>query len=345
MTDEFKLCTKCIMPESKPNISFDESGVCNACQNAKKSADIDWDSRWDDLVKIADSVEDHGGYNIVIPVSGGKDSTYLAVIAKDLGLRPLCVNVSPCEPTPLGEKNLKNLSELGFDIFRFIPNAKIMPELVKRSFYEDGDPCTSHEFMLYSIPLKVAMKFNIPLIMWAENSQVEYGNFDIQCGLWGRSHKHWLSSTVTEDDLIPFYQPTEKEIEDSEIKALYLSDYIRWDSRQVADFAINHGLEARPKDELLGTGGYWDFEQLDDECPVIGHHIKHQKFGYGRATDQACRDIRSGYINREHGLQLAKKYDGYLSHEYIENFCKYIGIDKEEFHRVCKSFYRNPVVL
>lgn len=340
---EFELCSKCIMPSSKPGISFDSKGVCNACQNAEK--EIDWDSRWDDLVKIAGKAKGHAGYNILIPVSGGKDSTYLAITAKELGLRPLCVNVAPCEPTPLGERNLANLSKLGFDVFRFFPNAQLMPQLVKRSFCEDGDPCTSHEFMLYSIPLKMAMRFDIPLIMWAENSMVEYGNFDIQCGLWGRKHTHWLGDGVIEDDLIPFYQPTEQEIEDSGIKALYLSDYVKWDSRKVAKFAIEHGLEIRSKEELLGTGGYWDFEQLDDEGPVIGHYLKYQKFGYGRATDQACRDIRAGHITREHGLRLAEKYDGCLNPDYITNFCKYIGIDKEEFHKVCKGFYRNPVIL
>lgn len=340
--NEFELCKRCIMPTSKPGISF-KDGVCNACQNAEK--EIDFDSRWDDLVKIAGKAKEKEGYNILVPVSGGKDSTYLAMTARDLGLRPLCVNVAPCEPTPLGERNLANLSKLGFDVFRFFPNGRIMPALVKRSFYEDGDPCTSHEFMLYSIPLKMAMKFNISLIMWAENSMVEYGNFDIQCGLWGRNHTHWLGDEITEEDLIPFYQPTEQEIDDSGIKALYLSDYVRWDSRKVAKAAIERGLEIRPEHELMGTGGYWDFEQLDDEGPVIGHYLKYQKFGYGRATDQACRDIRLGYITREHGLKLAEKYDGHLNPDYIDNFCKYIGIDKEEFHKVCKSFYRNPVIL
>ena len=342
--EETKRCTKCIMPDTKPGISF-KVGICNACQNAEKNDGVDWDKRWDDLEKIAESVKGHHGYNILIPVSGGKDSTYLAMTARNLGLRPLCVNIAPCEPTELGERNLANLSRLGFDVFRFFPNQKIMPALVKRSFYEDGDPCTSHEFMLYSIPLKIAMNFNIPLIMWAENSQIEYGNFDLQCGLWGRNHTHWLGNGITEDDLIPFYQPTEKEIEDSGIKALYLSDYIRWDSRKVADFAINHGMEIRPQREIEGTGGYWDFEQLDDEGPVIGHYLKFQKFGYGRATDQACRDIRLGYVTREHGLKLVEKYDGKLNPAYIENFCKYINIDKKEFDRVCESFYRNPVIL
>jgi len=341
-----KYCSKCIMIHSKPGISFDSRGVCNACQAAEANDKVDWDSRWNDLVKIADVARKKSGYNILVPVSGGKDSTYLATTVRDrLGLTPLCVNVAPCEPTPLGERNLANLSRLGFDILRFFPNAKIMPELVKRSFYEDGDPCTSHEFMLYSIPQKIAMLYGIKLITWGENCQTEYGNPDIVCGLWGRQADHWLSKTITKTDLIPFELPTEQQIKDAELRPVYLSDHQRWDSRAVARHSIANGMEIRPKREVEGTGGYWDFEQLDDESPVIGHYLKYQKFGYGRATDQACRDIRLGHITRDEGLEMAKRYDGKLNPLYVVNFCKYIGITVSEFYRVCESFYRNPVVL
>lgn len=362
-------CTNCCMPDTKPGYSSKE-GVCNACQFAEYEKTVDWNKRWDNLLDIAVSVlycrlridtSDQikakviipNKYNVVIPVSGGKDSTFVALTARDrLGLNPLCVNVAPCEPTERGERNLRNLSRLGFDIFRFLPNQKIMPKLVKRSFYEDGDPCTSHEFMLYSVPVRVAMQYKIPLIIWGENTQLMYGNpggsEDASeqkniGGLWGRDATHWLCEGVREKDLISFQHPTSQEIKDAGVKAIYLGDYIQWDSRKVAEFAIEHGMETRPDEELLGTGGFWPFEQLDDEFPVIGHNIKFQKFGYGRATDQACRDIRCGYIDREEGFGLARKYDGQLNPYYVERFCKYIGITEREFYMVCESFYRNPV--
>jgi hypothetical protein len=199
--------------------------------------------------------------------------------------------------------------------------------------------------MLYNLPLRTALNFDIPLIMWAENSQVEYGNFDLQCGLWGRDYTHWVGQGIVEPDLVAFKQPTEKEIKRSGIKAVYLSNHIRWDSRKVGQFSVEHGLEVRKPEELLGTGGYWDFEQLDDEGPVIGHYLKFMKFGYGRATDQACRDIRLGYITREQGLELVKQCDGQLNPEYIKNFCEYIGVSEAKFYDVCNKFYRNPVKL
>jgi N-acetyl sugar amidotransferase len=308
---------------------------------------MDWGRRWKTLQKVVGlRPENENGYDCVVPVSGGKDSTFLAMKARKLGLNPLCVNVAPCEPTARGERNLRNLSKLGFDIFRFMPNQRIMPKLVKRSFVEDGDPCTSHEFMLYSVPVRVALQYKIPLIFWAEDPQFEYGNsgkVDDACdqrhiaGLWGRPASHWACEGVSESDLIPFEHPTATEMINSGLEAIYMSRYIRWDSRKIANFAIRNGLEIRDGDELLGSGGYWLFEQLDDETPVIGHYLKYIKFGYGRATDQACRDIRLGYITREEGLELAEKYDGCIDPEYIERFCKYIDITEKEFNEICET--------
>lgn len=342
-----KRCRKCIMPDTKPGISF-EDGICNACLNAEKNDKINWEARGRRLQSMVEPAKGREGYNCLIPVSGGKDSTFLAMKARELGLNPLCVNVAPCEPTPRGERNLANLSRLGFDIFRFFPNQKIMPKLVKRSFVEDGDPCTSHEFMLYSVPVRMALQFKIPLIFWAEDPQFEYGNpgkvddaYDQRfiAGLWGRPASHWACKGVPESSLIPFEHPTASEMINGGLEAIYMSRYVRWDSRKIAHFAIEKGLEARDNDiEILGTGGYWKFEQLDDETPVIGHYLKYIKFGYGRATDQACRDIRLGYRTRDEGLALAKEYDGHISPDYINRFCRYISITKSEFNRICETF-------
>jgi len=346
-------CKKCIMPDTKPGISFDDRGICNACCNAEENDEKNFeDYQYELWQKVNHGIHAQAGfysngYGCVIPVSGGKDSTFLSLKARELGLNPLCVNVAPCEPTARGERNLRNLSKLGFDIFRFFPNQRIMPKLVKRSFIEDGDPCTSHEFMLYTVPVKMAMKFKIPLIFWAEDPQFEYGNpGDVKgadeqrniAGLWGRPASHWICEGVEEKDLNMFEHPTAEQISRAGVEAIYMSRYVRWNSRKIANYAVCHGLEVRPFSELDGTGGYWDFEQLDDETPIIGHYLKWLKFGYGRATDQACRDIRLGYCTRKQGLQYAEWHDGKIDLGYIDRFCKYIKIPFNEFNEVCEKF-------
>ena len=346
-------CTRCIMPETKPGISFNKGGVCNACQNAELKKKINYAERMEELYEVVARIKDRKpeGYNCVIPVSGGKDSTFLAMFARDeLGLTPLLVCVGPVYVTERGKKNLNNLSRLAFDIFVFKPNQKIMPTLLKRSFIEDGQPVRAFEFMLYSVPMRVAMNYAIPLVIWGENPQFEYGNEgDVDKGasaakqkdiaaLAGQNANVWIDEGITKKDLVAFQHPTEEELRKSGVTAVYLSYYIYWDSRETASFAVKHGLTTRPKHELLGTGGYWDFEQLDDEIPIISHLLKYIKYGYGRATDQACRDIREGHITREQGLKLADEYDGHCNADYIRQYCDYIGITEEEFWRIADSF-------
>ena len=273
-----------------------------------------------------------------------------AFTARDtLNLNPLCVCVEPCYPTELGKRNLRNLSRLGFDVFIFRPNQRIMPTLLDRSYVVDGQPARAFEFMLYSVPMQVAINYNIPLVIWGEDTQYLYGNVaspmfgdaahqkDLPA-LAGKDANYWLSSEVTEQDLIAFQHPTAEELKAAGVKAIYLSHYVKWDSHVNAAFAIERGLQVRPCGTVWKSGGYWNFEQLDDEIPVVSHLLKYFKFGYGRATDQACRDIRWGYLAREEALEKARKYDGYFAPEYTQRFAEYIGMTQDEFWKVADSF-------
>ena len=345
-----KTCMNCIMPNTKPNITF-KDGVCNACINTKVKEKVNWKKRKSELIKLTEETKKKKpkGYNCLIPVSGGKDSMFLALTAKDLGLNPLCIYVEPCYITERGDKNIRNLSKLGFDIFRFMPNQKIMPKLLKKSFIEDGQPVGAFEFMLYSVPMQVAINYKIPLVIWGEDSAFEYGNIGEDTkgsaskqkdysAINGRDAKELCNGLITENDLLSFQHPTKKELEKARVKSIFLSYYVNWNSRVTADFALKQGLTIRTPDELEGTGGYWDFEQLDDEIPIISHLMKYIKFGFGRATDQACRDIRNGHITREEGLKLAKKYDGKCNPEYIRRYCDYIGITVREFWDITEKW-------
>ncbi|MFC1631090.1 N-acetyl sugar amidotransferase [Candidatus Omnitrophota bacterium] len=353
-----KRCAKCIMPETKPGIEFNQSGVCNACVNEESKNNIDWETRFKELRQIAEIVKDKkpNGYNCVIPVSGGKDSTFVSVLAKEkLGLRPLLVCVQPMNPTGIGRKNLDNLSSLGFDIFAFQPNKKIMPTLVKRTFYEDGKCGRAFEFMLYSVPMHVAINYKIPLAIWGENPRFEYGNAggeSLGASAAGRKKDtsfknqdadHWISEGVGPEDLVAFQHPSEEEIRNAGVESVFMSYFLKFDSRKIAEFCVERGLSVRPKHELLGSGGYWDFEQLDDEGPVVSHLLKYLKYGYGRGTDHACRDIRWEYITRKEGLKLAQEYDGHCNPDYIKRFSDYIGIDSEEFWRVADGFRNQDI--
>jgi len=190
----------------------------------------------------------------------------------------------------------------------------------------------------------MAINFDIPLVIWGENPQREYGNPGAKSAkdqknhdaLRGQDASHWQSDTITAQDLIAYQHPSEKELGDKDV--IYLSDFIPFDARLNRDKALKWGLTIRPDDELEGTGGYWNFEQLDDEIPIISHLLKYIKYGYGRATDHACRDIRWGYITRKEGFDLVNKYDGKFNPDYIKRYCKFVGITEEEFWRIADTW-------
>ena len=106
-----KLCKNCLFPDSKPELKFDENGICDACVYSEKKISIDWDKRKQELKNILEKYKNKTGnnYDCLIPVSGGKDSHYQTyVIKKEFGLNPLVVNFHPRDQTELGKKNLDN---------------------------------------------------------------------------------------------------------------------------------------------------------------------------------------------------------------------------------------------
>jgi hypothetical protein len=197
----------------------------------------------------------------------------------------------------------------------------------------------------------MALAFGTPLVIWGEDAQYMYGNLGTDSGVVGdpmqRSHtvvmqgqgkERWTSPTITHDQLISYLHPTRADLEAAGIRVIYLSHYVPWDSRKNAEFAISKGLEIRPDHEVWRSGGYWPFEQLDDEIPVISHYIKYLKFGYGRATDQACRDIRWGYVTRKEGLFLAYTYDGKIDPFYLKRYWEFIGMTPDQFWETAWSW-------
>ena len=81
-----KFCTKCIMPDTRPHITFNKEGICIACQNNEKKKTIDWDERYKELEELCNKYrrKTPGDYDCIIAVSGGKDSHYQVHVMKEL---------------------------------------------------------------------------------------------------------------------------------------------------------------------------------------------------------------------------------------------------------------------
>lgn len=170
-------CTECIMPSTRPEQVFD-GGVCDACRSAKrKHTEIDWQQRQVEFENILQTYRGDGSwYDCIIPVSGGKDSCYQAITMKEkYGMNPLCATFTPCELTDVGRQNLDFLREEGFDLIQVSHNRKSYRELMKIGFLKLGDCCWPEHIGIFTAPIRVAVQYQVPLVIWGENSQFEYG--------------------------------------------------------------------------------------------------------------------------------------------------------------------------
>ena len=170
-------CKSCVMPDTKPDLQLDESGVCSACRSYEKRKEINWSVRHAELIAVLEKFRrsDSSNWDCIVPVSGGKDSTYQVVRMLQLGLNPLCVTSTTCDLSAIGRNNIENLKKLGVDYVEMSPNPLIRAKLNRIALKQVGDISWPEHVGIFTIPVRAAVQFNVPLLVWGENSQNEYG--------------------------------------------------------------------------------------------------------------------------------------------------------------------------
>ena len=359
---DLRYCSRCVFPESKPDLFFDDNGVCSACIGAEKKAnEIDWEQRRKDFFSIVEHYrkpEGQSGWDCLVPVSGGKDSTYQAWFLKyECGMNPLCVCFETTNITGLGQRNLDNLSDMGMDVVYFKKSHPAYKKMVVEGFKRVGDEMWPNHLGIFTIPVMVAVKFGIPLIVWGENPQKEYGGplesiknnvldrawLEEFGGLLGNRIQDMVGvDGLTERELTPYFYPSEEELKKVGIVSVFLGHYFFWDARRQLEIVKQHGFSVKEDGPVEGT--YTNYENLDEKMHGLHDYLKFVKYGFGRATDHACIDIRNNRLTRDEGLKLVKQYDGKYPHLSINEFITYSGMSKAEIDAIVDSF-TNPLLF
>lgn len=356
-------CKKCLFPETKPDLSFNQHGVCSACIAAEeKDKGVDWEKRKKDFFKIIEHYKlpkDMIGYDCIIPVSGGKDSTYQAYFMKEIcGMNPLCICFETTSVTEIGQKNLDNLSKMGMDVIHFKKNHEVYKKMVIEGFKRVGDEMWPNHLGIFTIPVMFAVKFNIPLIIWGENSQQEYGGPNLESVRNTILNRSWLEefggllgnrvqdmigvNGITEKELTPYFYPSDDDIERVGVTGIFLGSYFFWDARKQLEIVKKVGFSVKEDGPLEGT--YTNYENLDEKLVSLHDYLKFVKYGFGRATDHVNIDIRNGRLTREEGKKLVKEFDGKYPHFGVKSFIEYSGLNKVEIDNVIDSF-TNPILF
>lgn len=356
-----RYCAHCVMPETKPDLQFDEWGVCNACRSYEQRVDIDWDLRKCELLDIVERHRrpDGSNWDCIVPVSGGKDSTYQVIRMLQLGLNPLCVNATTCDLTDIGRKNIENLKHLGVDCVEISPNPIVRAKLNRIGLAEVGDISWPEHVGIFTIPVRAAVQFNVPLIIWGENSQNEYGGpaaaadnnvlnrrwLEEFGGLLGMRVSDMVGMDgIDEKNLIPYTYPTDQELSRVGVTGLFLGYYMPWDGLSNALISQANGFTTYSK---TVEGSIVNYENLDNYQTGIHDYFKFLKFGFGRATDLACLHVRRGRITRADALAAVKRHDGHFPLEYLGKSLRDIlaplGISVDEFIKICDKFTNRKV--
>lgn len=349
-----KYCKNCLYPDTKPELGFDENDVCDACNSIKFKEKIDWSSRRNDLEQILEKYRNKDGskYDCIIPVSGGKDSHYQAyVIKEEFGLNPLLVNFHPIDFTDIGRKNIENLKSLGIDCIEFTANPVIYKKLSRFGLHELGDFEWPEHIGIFTIPVQIAVNYKIPLIIWGENPQMEYGGSEQVRSSpyldreWNEKHGGYfldkikpidmLKYGIERKDLLAYLYPSDEEIRNVGVTGIFLGHYLKWDMFKQLDIVKKLGFSLNPE---IKEGTYSNWENLDTKYTVFHDYFKFLKYGFGRATDHTSIEIRYGRMTREEGLKLVKQYEGKIPTKYLQEFLNDAGLTFEEFLKVCEKF-------
>lgn len=351
--ENFKICKECIQPDTRPGVFFNEKGVCGACLWEKEKEKIDWNQRTDELNQIVeDTKKKNELYDCVIGVSGGKDSTKQAIVARDvLGLKCLLVNYQPDNITEIGIKNIENLKQLGFDVISIRPNPKVMQKLVRFDFFNHLNPVKATEFSLYSSAYIIAEKFHIPLVIQGENPGLTVGTSLTGVGKDSDALKAYQLQTlsdgyreylkvdgISEKDLSLFHYDVEKLISQN-AKGIWLQYFLKdWSYRGNAEFSMKYGFKGRENFNPEDIGTYISFGALDSDLVHVNQMLKFVKFGFGFCMDHACYDIRDKNLTKKEAIKLVLKYDGKCSKKYVQEFCNYVDISEKEFFDTIENF-------
>jgi len=349
-----KFCRQCVLPDSRPGIEIDATGVCSGCRSHNaKSTRIDWPSRAKALERIVDAAKAaRAPYDCIVPVSGGKDSTWQVAVAKEMGLKVLAVTWRSPGRNALGQQNLDNLIALGVDHIDYSIDPGVESLFMRKTFEATGSTAVPMHLALYTIPLKLAVSLRIPLVIWGESPFMEYGGdpgdseLDRLDHAWltrhgilqGRRAEDWIDDDLDRKALEPYCLPSPDEFEKRRIQSIFLGFYMPWDPVESLRVARCHGFQIRPEGPKIGL---YDYADIDCDFIAVHHWFKWHKFGFTRLFDNLALEIRNGRMDRAAAIGVIERLGLQRPDQDIDSICRFMGIDDEQFAAI-EDRFRNP---
>ena len=349
-------CKTCVYPSSKPHIEFNNDGICSGCLAYNNRPSIDWNLREKKLIEILNKYKKSNPnyYHCIVPSSGGKDSYFQTMKMLEYGLNPLVVNVIPDKLADIGRHNMENMRHLGVDTIQIALDPVVRRKINKFALETVGDISWPEHITIFTVPVKVSVNMNVPLLIWGESAENELGG-PIDRLDEGILDRRWLEEfggllglrtndiadilQIPRHKLIQYTYPDENEIKKVGSIGLFLGQYIQWDGKGNAEIAKKKGFKVYEKDV---EGSIVNYENLDNVYMRIHDYFKFLKYGYDRVTDWCCTHIRRGRMTREEAVKINQLKSGKFPEEYLgyklSEVLDEINCSREEFINICDKF-------
>jgi len=347
-------CKNCLLPNSRPNLTIEVNGNCTACNNFSIKEKVNWKDRESEFRKLVKKIKKKKlRYDCIIPVSGGKDSTWQTIKCLEYDLNPLAVTWKSPQRTKIGQENLDNLISLGVDHIDWSVNPNIEKKLTLDSYKKFGAIAIPMHLAMFNIPALLASNFKIPYIIWGENSAVEYGNSNkrdnqkILSDKWYKNYgvthntkaKDWVSKKLPQKKMSSYFDYKTYGNKNFNPQSIFLGYFFKWDPQQTFAIAKKFGF----KEGVAARTGYYKFADIDDDFISIHHWLKWYKFGFTRLFDNLSLEIRNKRITRDEALKIIKIDGLHPPIEDIKKYCKYCNITIETFFKIAERFRNKKI--
>lgn len=354
--DNLNWCSNCLTMSTRPRITFDERGWCNACVWTEKKKTLDWKARQVELENLLSTHRrNDGGFDCLVPCSGGKDGSYVAYNLKHkYGMNPLCVTITPALTLSLGDHNLRAFVESSYNHISINADYEAMRTLNKTGFVEMGFPYYGWLIAIHTAVIRTATNFGIDLIFYGEDGEVEYGgstetskkpiydvNYQKKVYLEGGYEKVLAASGLTKSQLNFFGFPSDEELSRHALQLTHWSYFENWDPYRNYLVAKEHCGLKEADDSNAGT--FTNFSQNDQALYALHTYLMYLKFGFGRANQDACIEVRRGAMNREQAVNLVRLYDGHYPEEFMQLYLNYYRMTQAQFDDVLDRYANNQL--
>ncbi len=346
-------CKKCFMPDTRPGSIFNDKGICQACLNYEKRETVDWKERKKELRKLCDKYrKDDGSYDCIIPVSGGKDSYFLVyTLVKEMNMHPLLITVTDSfTHTKAGTHNLRNLIEtFKLNHYQYTINHDLFRKATRIAFEETGEALKFVEYAIYTIPTLFAQKFDIPFVVYGENSAYEYGttskNFYLATPIvkamsdkLEKDRQWWIEKKLTSEEVSSIQLDKNKPLPE----VIYMSYFTPWNSTRNIEIAKKYGFRDLTH-EWKREGYVEDFEQIDSVAYMVHLWLKYPKFGFQRTSDIVSRRVREGALSLDQAKKLIIDNDYKLDQRAMEDFINFLGYTPNQFWNIVEKFWNKNI--